>query len=463
MFKYILSALLSFAFISVKAQGPGNRVLTGPEGAVLQLRGFDNDYKKMNFLPAGSSIDVYKSTGSGNNRKLATVTFPSSAKEMQQRLGAELTASLVEQLTVRNAEEAYNKLRNGSPDSLKFLVLLRPIMEAFGLVYVDKTWTKGQSATYSLQLSSPSGKITFSEGIRTSDAPPSYDPNIRFRLSKFTVSDSSMISVWSAKIVNMPCYFAQPMRSDNKKGSFDPVPQVSLAYQQGDSIYVQYDELLTPGSKVRYYIRPTDWAGNLGLPSDTLNILAVNKNQLTGITGLTVTDTLSGLLLSWNSLPREALYAGIQILKSRQVGSDYVILDTIDASATSYLDTKLVPNVSYFYKVAPIFFRINESDEPAFAEATGAMTRGVENEIPQKPLGVRASIVDGKIKVQWDPSSDLNLFGYQVLRGTSADNLTVVSGSVKTHEYLDTLFAANFSGESDCIRSRVIRWSRRRG
>lgn len=447
MLRYIFVSTLLILAVGVRAQRAGNRILTGPEGAVLQLRGFDSDLQKMKFLPAGSSIEVYKSVGNGSSRKLATVTFPSSSREMQQRLGDELTATVVQQLKVKNAEEAYTKLLNGGPDQLAFLLFLRPVMEAFGLVYVDKTWTKGQAAGYSLQLNSGGVKTTIADELLATDAPPSYDPNIRFRLSRFTVSDSSMTAVWSAKLVNSPCYFAQPMRSDNRKGSFDPVPQLSMAYQEGDSIFVQYDELLTPGARVRYYIRPTDWAGNLGLPSDTLHVLAVDAKQFTGITGLMVTDTLNGLLLTWNPLPREAVYAGIQILKSRQVGSDYVVLDTVDRAATSYLDTRLVPNVTYYYKVAPIYFRVQGREEPPFAEAMGVMAGAVKDEIPQKPMGVRASVVDGKINVRWDPSPDLNLFGYQVLRGTSPANLTVVSGTVKAHEYWDTAFAANFSGE----------------
>jgi len=57
---------------------------------------------------------------------------------------------------------------------------------------------------------------------------------------------------------------------------------------------------------------------------------------------------------------------------------------------------------------------------------------------PSKPLNVRAQAGDGTVQIDWDANSDLDLAGYRLHRGMSADSLSLLSDVGTATTYLDT-------------------------
>lgn len=441
----------TLCFVAVQAQSTAvnkHRITTGPKGAVILLQGLGQE--KQGKMPAsfpgkGEVIEVYRSAGSSSAfKKLASVTFPASGKDLQQRLNAETLQALMNRLKVNAADAAYAALLRSSTDTLGFLAFSLPVLEAMGMAYTDKTWKEGDAVVYRFDKISNGTKQenVYSESVNGS--PAVYAST--YKLHRFSTGDSSVSGIWSTTTPGLPL-FAQVYERRGDGGQFVALPNVSVAYTMQGAVYVQFNKPVNPGELNAYYVRPLDWAGNLGPASDTLHALSVNINKIASISDLKVTDTLEGLLLQWKPLPRQAIYSGIQVMKSRRTGSDYVILDTIPATDNAYLDRQLLPHVNYYYKVRPLLYKLPGKEQLPAAEAMGYKTNRNNIAPPQAPLGVEAKLASTGIKISWDPIASTDIFAYYVLRGTSLKTLEVISSPVKDTVYVDSLFSANDAGQ----------------
>lgn len=450
-FKAGVLLILCVATISVQAQSKGaygSRIITGPKGAVILLWGMGQESSKkvsQRFPSKGEAIEIYRAENqSASFKKIATVEFPASAKEMQQRLGGEALQVLLNQLKVKSAEEAYNVLLRSSMDTLGFLAFSLPVLEAMGLAYIDPAWKSGKAFVYRFDKITSGAKLENVYTETANEKPVAY--TTRYSLQRHSTTDSSVTGIWQAAAGTAPL-FAQVFKRSGNQGRFLPIASVALTYTVKGQTYIQYGEQVAPGSMNAYYICATDWAGNLGPASDTLHSLSVNVNSVASITNLHTTDTLNGILLQWDALPRKAIYSAIQIEKSRQAGSNFVVLDTIPASETKYLDRRILPHVSYYYRVRPLIYKLPGKDLLPAAEAIGIKSNNKTIPAPPAPSGVRTSLAGKSIRISWDQSLALDIFAYYVLRGTSAKNLDVISGPVRDTFYIDSLFPPNSAGQ----------------
>jgi fibronectin type 3 domain-containing protein len=221
-----------------------------------------------------------------------------------------------------------------------------------------------------------------------------------------------------------------------------------IVYNRDDSLHVYFTEKVKPGELLTYYVQPYDIAGNRGAGSDPTSHLTKSFKSITSITGFKVKDTTNALYLSWNALPRQVIYSGIQILKSRSAQKDYVVADTLPPYATTYLDRKVLPNMVYYYQVRPLLVPYPGFKMLPTATANGSLA--VKKERPSRPSGLSAK-QDSTISIvlNWDKNPELDLFAYYVLRGTSDKDMRIISPPIRDTVYRDSLKYLN--GETQYV------------
>ncbi|MBW7840785.1 MAG: hypothetical protein H3C36_14365, partial [Chitinophagaceae bacterium] len=179
--------------------------------------------------------------------------------------------------------------------------------------------------------------------------------------------------------------------------------------------------------------------GNLGNPSDTASLISKSLRSVSGLTDFTARDSMGGVWLSWNPLTNSAVYTGIEILKSRDAAEGFVVADTISANQSTYLDKNVLSNVLYYYKARPLTVAMEGWD--MITPATTSISISDKESIPMTPQGlnVRQDSATGNILLSWDFNPDVDQFAYYVLRGTSRDNMTIISPPVKDVVYVDSI------------------------
>lgn len=453
--KNLIRLALAFVVLMTSSRAHSQDVqatmlLPGPDGVVMtigELFAYKQGEATGYFPSPDVKIEIYKTRQQGSSdQHVATVSFPASAAELEKGMSPALKADLLKYLKAATMQQAYETLIKHGIDTLGPLIISDELQQSLGLMYMDKTWQPGEQVTYYFDRTDESGtqvKI-YSESL---DGPlPIY--KTKFNLLTYNVFEDNTSATWGAvqsKGDNMPLY-AQLYAAKAGDEDFVVVDSIFTNQLSPDSVSVYYSREAEPDSHVSWYIRTIDRAGNLGIPSDTLHAINFDRNQIAPIENLRVTDTLDGLLVQWEPLPAKAYYTAIQVLKSRMLGSDYVVLDTIAPTETQFLDQQVIAGSNYFYKARPLLADLPGVSPMLFSEASGyiAIPEGIA---PSTPQGLQAAAGADHVELNWLPNPELNIFGYYVLRGTSTENLQVVAGPVKSHQYTDTTFSASYSGQ----------------
>lgn len=385
--------------------------------------------------------------GSRNFKRLADISFPKSAIELEKNLGG-MMDDIKNKMGVQRTEEVYDRLLKEGPAVLGILLINPDLQEALGLTFTDHNRDPDKVSTYRLTKIIAAREVQ-QRIVEIPSGLPTYPE--QYTIASISPSDSIVSMSWLSTTAS-------------KKS---PFPLIARVYKQGahnqgfkeqgrtlvtgssilsDSTFVYHSDVVEPGRNLAYYIQIEDFAGNIGLPSDTVYTVSVSKGTIKPVMNLQARDTLGGILLTWDSIPDDALYAGIQILKSRKVSEDYIVLDTIPAEERTFFDDRVVGSSVYYYRVRPLLFDLPLADPMQFAETTGYVGHR-DSTIPNIPTQVSAEVVKQGVRLKWQQGEELNLFGYYILRGTSRKDMAVISSAVQAHTFLDTSIAPGFSGQ----------------
>jgi fibronectin type 3 domain-containing protein len=192
-----------------------------------------------------------------------------------------------------------------------------------------------------------------------------------------------------------------------------------------------------PGTFYNYYIVPIDFADNESpFTSDTAKLVTLGNKKIEPIQNLEARDTLNTVVLNWKPLPLQGYYSGIMILKSRKPTEDFVVIDTVASSASSYTDRNVIPGGHYYYQVRAIMSPL--SDIKQLPSAMINITVSNKRKKPFAPQGLRAENEGKNIRLRWEMNPELDLFAYYVLRGTNPKNMQVVANKVQDITWVDT-------------------------
>jgi len=115
--------------------------------------------------------------------------------------------------------------------------------------------------------------------------------------------------------------------------------------------------------------------------------------------------------LSWED--SSAVETGYVLERATSEGGPWTEVTTTDADVTSFLDTGLEAETTYFYRVFPTGAN-GDGDPSPVAEVT---TLATGQDLPEPPQNADANLSEGAVSVQWDAASaEDEIFAYRVYR-----------------------------------------------
>ena len=378
--------------------------------------------------------------------KLAGFNPVKTYEAFQQIVGEALAVEFKNYIKAKSNDEVIKFLNAAHPTKDYGLFILDiHFLQAMGLVYLDAI-PEEKTAQYEYRIVNTSGKT-----IRQQAANSFIKNSLpRGQVKKIFTTDSLLSIRWNfaGDASGFPL-FGQIYKQEDGTGKFVAVGGKTTINTGDKDAYAVYDEQATPEKLVNYFIVAEDIFGNQGYPSDTATAISINYKKIAGVQNITVKDTMDGLLSQWKALPAKPWYTGIQILRSRDARKDFIVLDSLSANATSYLDKQVLPNITYFYKFRVLVYKLSGWDEIIATTVHGS--RGSSNTPPLAPKNFAADKEGENIRLSWDHNMELDLFAYYVLRGTSIKNMEIVSPAITDTTWVDS--AANLSGRTNYVYS----------
>ncbi|WP_446897090.1 fibronectin type III domain-containing protein [Clostridium sp. LBM24168] len=296
--------------------------------------------------------------------------------------------------------------------------------------YEDMGLESGKTYYYRITAVNEAGESEKSESVSVTTL-PEVPKGLKIEvIDKIKISLSWNI-VPGAKVYNV-------YRSDSENGEYMKVNNIEVTASSYE------DTGLEPGKTYYYKISAINESGE-SEKSESVSVLTLL--EIPGGLGIESTDK-DKVKLKWDSVSGVTAY---NVYRSDSENGEYVKVNNIEVTASSYEDTGLEPGKTYYYKISAI----NESGESEKSESVSVLT------LPEIPggLGIESTDKD-KVKLKWDSVS--GVMAYNVYRSDSengeyvkVNNIEVTASSYedtrlesdKTYFYKIT--GVNESGESD--------------
>lgn len=372
----------------------------------------------------------------GSTKQIALPGMVKNFASFKKITGQTIVGQLQHQLKLNSEDALWQYIKNHPDLSAYGLMSLNVSFRlAMGAAFIDEEVKdkKGKAFQYHLELLG-ANKNDYTSTIIIGQAPDFNPP----KLNQSKATDSVVTIRWNAKVKQNIPYFAFVYRQTGGRGDFIKLPARILVNRKKDSAFFLFNEKVNANSAYKYFIRPADLLDNEGaLNSDTAGLVAANFLKLPSIEQLKATDTLNGILLSWKQLPANPLITGIEIQRSRDSRGDYVIIDTTNALANTYRDTKLLPHVAYYYRLCVLHAGAQKKNDKFYTAVSAA--RQKTNHAPDAPYGITVKATEKGVRITWQPVNDLDLYAYYVYRGTSMQStMEVISPSLTDTVFTDT-------------------------
>lgn len=468
--KILLIPFILFAHLglSQNTNSIPSPVLAGPDGNYVFL--YDNVNRSNTNIRAIAHTVSRAPKGSNNFAKIATLQKPANIAELKAKVNPNILAELKASNNLATDEALFSFVQKSDYKQFGLATLNFKFLQAVGLLYIDKE--AGNNLNYTYKVEPVQG-----DGIRYIHEV--YDPKVlirttpKFKTSYVFANDSIANIKWSIPRPNDNfIYFGNVYRQTGLKPQAQQINEriIAVFTEKQDSLHFYSSDTVQPENLYKYHIQITDFVGNTINYSDTATAMAVSFKRIKPIQNLTVKDTLDGLHLKWDKLPNRLYYTGIQVGRSRDIRERFIVIDTLSANTTEYFDSRLLPNITYYYQLRPILLPVNGWG--LLPTATGNASFESKNRKPLPVYGLKASHEGQNIRLNWKATSDVDLHGYFVMRANSEkDNFEVVSPVLQDTTYVDTTSTLNgrvqylyaikavnmYSKESDLLNKVTIR------
>ena len=387
------------------------------------------------------AVRLSRDTGRGF-KELVRIERAKTRQQFVQLCGEEIWNELKLQKQFPDDDAAWKFiLEHPSLDDYGFLSFNIRFAQAMGCAYLDAEAaglsTRKQWRYRAEWLSATGQPLQIMEGVVTGTPEVFTFPKPE-KLTAFA-TDSLCEVKWYALHRTDPgtMMFADVYRQEAGKGPFAKRSIRVMGIPRNDSLIFAFQEAVSPNHLYRYYITPTDEAGNAAQHSDTLSVLSVDFASLPLLESVVATDTLNGIRLTWKSLGDTPSLIGVEIQRSRDVRGNYVVLDTVAVDSDMYFDTRVLPAIPYYYRLRPLGLSTMERE----TGYSGYATASVKNSInpPEPPYGLTASITNGNVHLEWEPVSDTDVYAYFVYRGVAINgSMDVISPGLSATSFSDT-------------------------
>lgn len=372
-------------------------------------------------------------SNSGENFKTVTViTEPKTYEEFEKRISKETADSYKKVFKVKNNDSLLFKIKAVNQFSV-FLFMDKNFSEAMGVIGYAK-YLSGKPKAYRLVGIAKGGQPEVIYTINDDGKPAPELP--KPALSKYLINDSVVTIEWSVPYKYAGrAVFADVFKKDGEK--FEKLQQALLGNIDGDSVIkYKYTESVNADHFYNYYITVEDFGGNMGPSSDTVNSLAVSARQIKSIKNFKLVESKGGIHLSWNGIPDKGYFSAVEISKSRMATKDYVVIDIIPITDTTFEDRKIVAGTQYYYKIKALAYPF--ANIKALPSAMATINVENKSSKPFAPTALAAKNEDKNIRLSWEDNPELDLYAYFVYRGTNANNMQQVSGIIQGNTWLDS-------------------------
>lgn len=235
-------------------------------------------------------------------------------------------------------------------DSLLVYALDPKIMAAAGCGWFDDDLAQGQTFQYRIS------RVTLNETIPLGEVSQRFPENNyrgTLEILQFMPGDDA-VTLYYGLTDSVSTAYTKLYRSRFLENDYSEVP-ASTAYTNlnGRTVAVISDESATKGIAYSYVAIPTDYLGNQGTPSDTLNVYNLaSQTDIGSATALTAVGDMErqGVALSWE-VKTDFFVQSYELYRSRNFDSGYERVATLSADVTSWFDEGVNPAESYFYFV----------------------------------------------------------------------------------------------------------------
>ncbi|MEL6987145.1 MAG: hypothetical protein AAGK97_04880, partial [Bacteroidota bacterium] len=346
-------------------------------------------------------------------------------------------------------------------EDLPFYISNVETKRALGLVYLDKNVKDGVVYYYRIHKRS-APKRHFGWTLCKTGMGNYILPQLKAKWADADGTDSLIQLMWSLPLDKTQDSFAKTKQEEDTQFNNAlhglPFPYSSLsanvvtksneAWNFEERILPQFNEEknalefrwrkeTTPKEITQAHIILVDEVYNEGSSSDTAIVIATDTSTVEYIYEINVQDTLNGIHISWDPLPNEAYYTGIEI---KRYDSDDLLDSTIylGPQETMYLDRNLILGNYYRYYVKALFVPQKGLVQKVGAQGVGTFSRFTK---PLPPFNLEANTTDQFIELNWEHADEQTVFAYYVYRGTNPEDLELASGPIKTSSFTDTLEA----------------------
>ena len=310
-------------------------------------------------------------------------------------------------------------------DSLSLLMGHETIRMALGLYALDRNVRAGERWQYRVSAVDAAGAATAPvvSNVVAYPAPALPDSVHALRVDQA----ETQARVWWSLPRSTRVRWLEIWRRQGSTGPFALRDSVSAFLRVADSLQATYhDTTLAVGNVYQYYAVPRDFFFNAGPASDTITAYSVNTVRLAAPDSIAArgVDSL-GIVLQWH-FATPGLARSFRIYRSARQDSGWYALADVNGADRRFVDDRVVPMRTYYYRVATLGLKTDESAPTAavFAHVATRMP-------PQPPRNARVDTAGGALRVTWTPNREPDIEGYFVYRtdapvDTAVDSSTVV-------------------------------------
>lgn len=359
-------------------------------------------------------------------------------EEFEQIAGAGTLQNLMEIQELKSEDEAWAYIKTHPLLSdYGFMVLNPDFAVALGVAYKDIEVKKSGavSVKYKVEyIGLNDRKIKEEEtAIRMGNKPMIAKPHF----SEFIEGDSSLVVTWRVPAETSPdAFFGQVWVREKSNAPYREAGYALGSLEDSTKqIVFQWRQNTVPATSYGFYLIPTTMHRLPGPVSDTLSLISRNFRGLPQIPVATARDSSIGIYLNWEPLAEQELFSGIVIERSRSPKDGFMAIDTLAASATGYLDMRILPNIMYHYRFRLLGLRQHLSPGAAYVAHTFSVS-DIPIEAPEK---VKVSYdTEGHVKISWEPLPSPVISGYQVFRASPNSDFQLISNLIQDSVYVDT-------------------------
>lgn len=306
-------------------------------------------------LPKKFAYIVEKKQKNGEWKSMAELKAPQNIEECNARMQS-LPASIASITAIRQAvtEFVWNRMRGSMAnlDSLYSHGFDPRFQYVAGVAWFDEDVSEAGTYQYRISRLDKSGELNVLNNV--SVVFPAHTLNaqvvpLRYKFNASSVELSYDVS-GNKEIAGIKLFRSPYLQHDYREVS----AEMMFAMQKDKMVAVVADNDVTNGLTYSYVAVGHDALGNMGIPSDTVNVYFVSKpadlGLITDITVLSMPEK-GGNKLSWSTKPSVYVHS-IDVYRSRTYDGTYRKLVSLSPDKKEYFDeADIEPAVSYFYYI----------------------------------------------------------------------------------------------------------------